>query len=109
MADDPDLSAIVHDQIEAVLAGLESPIEQRDRPYVTATPPAPCAAGLLNIRLEQSGIVRSYTIQVGPEWKSASLVMRWDNSYAPPLRAAHLVGLGAEGHPVEVVDLWRAE
>lgn len=109
MADDLDLSAIVEAQIEAVLAGMESPFEQLATPYVTATTPAPCATGLLNIRLEQSGIVRSYTIKVGPEWKSASVVMRWDNSSTPPLRTAHLVGMGAEGQPVEVVDLWRAE
>lgn len=108
MADDLDLAQIVRGQIDTILAALDPP-SPRTGPYVTATPPAPCADGVLHVHLVATDGTKTFTVQVAPEWCAAALVMRWDASLSPPLRTAHLVGLGVEGQPVEVVDLWRAE
>ena len=93
-----ELAPIIRGQVEEALAGF-------DAPYVTATPPTPTSGGTLTVVVAG----RVFTLGVADSWHAASLVMRWEPTSEPQLRTAHLVGLGAEGQPVEVVELWRAE
>lgn len=105
-------SDLLRSQVEAVLerVGVPTGTEQPVGEFTTSAGPTAVRGHCLSLALATPDGDVKRQMMPRSDWCAVSLVIRWRRSAGgeATMRAVRLVALGADGAPVEVLDVWTA-